>query len=41
MDNHVDRFHPISQVCQMIICHMLVEDNTSLEKGNLKQCACA
>lgn len=38
---HVDRFYPINQnlVCQTIICQIPVEENISLEKGDLKQCA--
>lgn len=35
---HVDRFYPISPnlVCQIIICQIPVEENISLEKGDLK-----
>lgn len=37
---HVDGFHPNqSKLCQTIVCQMPVEENISLEKGNLKQCA--
>lgn len=41
IDNPIDRFHLINQVCQIIICQILLEENTSLEKGNLEQCTCA
>lgn len=40
-DYQVDRFYPVNQICQIIICQMLVEENASLEKNNLKQCTCA
>ena len=41
VQKHVDRFYPINQnlVCQIIIRQIPVEENISLEKGDLKQCA--